>query len=1157
MMADEVPADARVQNDKHQIDPVLLRHSIELSRAAYTQDPISFLNENAGAGVIVEKLSKAQNNRFGGDLIVATVKSEEDNLPPTLYYAFCGTQNITDWWTNIDFAPISTCFGGIHGGFCHRVSMIPVAPALEHLRRHSDGKVCFTGHSLGGACATVLCARFLAENADVDLHKRVTCITFAAPMCGMESLAAIMKSNESVFHHVIDKDDIVPKLLSIPGIILEDSKTMLLEALQSMTNVVHASLKGTDVCKPLEAVKKSAMRTVVDALFPSAQAWMQFRPMGTYHVIDTSSIEAAGKVVTTPCSALSPEEFKSLLRWEGGLQIEPENFHAHNLGRYRTVLFSNKMLNQQEQMAPNERYEVRKVTDRCEPHITGCTITDGGLVEFHGTNLEWTMIVIVGKHGEAPLERRPVICSPTRLSVDGIDDKIAPNNLQELNCQTRDIFGTTCEIQSVRINNHFSRNIRCRKSPDELVFEIMPLAFTLRHASPLPGGSESKIIIKLRHLTQQFLKKIPIEFAFLSLSCGNEMSRTRAATLNQLGKVAAEPRPLMSQLMFKALKDAISATKKMVENCTDESLKDTTATVAALGTGVSYVVESHNQYLTLLGVGAAVVGGVAAGIAAVTSETAAMAAAAITAASIQPVLLALGTIGAAMAVAACAIPHITQLSELKELIGDLDRKFNELQTSSGRLDCPFLCGESICMDVTLKASGTRTAFLPIQEQLASVERRGVGDVEGTDEALRAVEDVCNQAGMVQEMICQAVSVLQYTTMDRGRTLGDSLLAPLMKSIFSAVVATVSLPVNTAKKVWKLGALMDNRETFHDAWYDARHVRTNFPDRYKKICCHFANLCDSEVTEDMDLFVIEERLYRALAPAHSILDQVPLKCRFLDENCNELKKFPSQIQPYLLSNLKSSSTVIFLLQLVIFNVQTKLLRNSICICVVAGESNSGKTTLLNKMPTLNGQVSKSGTTPEDRTTWPTVYCAKHPENDKHLGFVDLPGCDDKKTSLIMRTCVLIGDVVIYVRDHKRPAQGTDEFVNKVCNDMVTPGSLARRQLLCLNRVDEAFKTEEDEEEDNDDGRSDFQRVMDASRSFVQSCVIDHKKNRLPIVWSCEDHECIAQICCTSFRTSLKYRNKKNRDGLFLVSQDIFDWCTNDFKWPSAAGLQGRR
>lgn len=185
--------------------------------------------------------------------------------------------------------PHGTGFGSVHQGFFHRVCKIPLSPMLEFLRGHPGGRVCFTGHSLGGACSTILCSRFLTDNAHMDIHKRVFCVTFASPMCGLESLAATMKPYESVFHHYVDKADIVPKLLSIPGLILRQNVPTALESISgAVTLAVGDNVSEGDIAAQLRTVSKPDNRSLIKILCKTTEAWTKFQPMGIYHILNST-----------------------------------------------------------------------------------------------------------------------------------------------------------------------------------------------------------------------------------------------------------------------------------------------------------------------------------------------------------------------------------------------------------------------------------------------------------------------------------------------------------------------------------------------------------------------------------------------------------------------------------------------------------------------------------------------------------------------------------------------------------------------------------------------------------------------------------------------------------------------------------------------------
>lgn len=80
--------------------------------------------------------------------------------------AFCGTDQINDWLDNINAFQERALFGGFHRGFWKSLNDVwtPLYEQYSKLRSKKKRPLFLTGHSLGGAMATVAAAKLIHED---------------------------------------------------------------------------------------------------------------------------------------------------------------------------------------------------------------------------------------------------------------------------------------------------------------------------------------------------------------------------------------------------------------------------------------------------------------------------------------------------------------------------------------------------------------------------------------------------------------------------------------------------------------------------------------------------------------------------------------------------------------------------------------------------------------------------------------------------------------------------------------------------------------------------------------------------------------------------------------------------------------------------------
>lgn len=142
----------------------------------------------------------------------------DDETSSTRYLVIQGSESLASWQTNLSFDP--TKFEGL-GVLVHR-GIYEAAQGLyemvegeivEHIRKGSHARVCFTGHSLGGSLATLL-AMMLVKRGVVRASAVEGVVTLGAPCvvcCAGERLLTQLGLQERQFLNVVMHRDIVPR----------------------------------------------------------------------------------------------------------------------------------------------------------------------------------------------------------------------------------------------------------------------------------------------------------------------------------------------------------------------------------------------------------------------------------------------------------------------------------------------------------------------------------------------------------------------------------------------------------------------------------------------------------------------------------------------------------------------------------------------------------------------------------------------------------------------------------------------------------------------------------------------------------------------------------------------------------------------------------
>lgn len=128
--------------------------------------------------------------------------------------AFRGTENLTDWMTNMKLLKAAWKVGTVHAGFYQSLeSLWPEAIGrLESLRTNNQ-PIWITGHSLGGALATLAGATLDQQMPEYEI---AGIYTFGQPRVGDQIFAqSLDKGMKERFFRAVNNNDVVPRIPSM------------------------------------------------------------------------------------------------------------------------------------------------------------------------------------------------------------------------------------------------------------------------------------------------------------------------------------------------------------------------------------------------------------------------------------------------------------------------------------------------------------------------------------------------------------------------------------------------------------------------------------------------------------------------------------------------------------------------------------------------------------------------------------------------------------------------------------------------------------------------------------------------------------------------------------------------------------------------------
>jgi hypothetical protein len=274
-MADSLPSDSPI-----------VRSCLLLSTASYYTQQIE-----------VERFLETCRHNFSSIFLHVTADDDDGSYifaeqEDSVYLAIRGSFNKADWGTNFSAWPSITSAGTVHAGWYARSMKAPLGYLQWELNQGKS--VYITGHSLGGAVATLITSQLLnsLQMCDPVMGSpldRIHCVTFAAPLSmSSESARVHHAALGHKYTHFVYDGDIVPRIFTILQERMSGLNNTDLMAFLSLGRCL-AKGAGAGVSDlpvlPVESIAKflSTITRVITATVVG-----QYLPVGTYYLIRQS-----------------------------------------------------------------------------------------------------------------------------------------------------------------------------------------------------------------------------------------------------------------------------------------------------------------------------------------------------------------------------------------------------------------------------------------------------------------------------------------------------------------------------------------------------------------------------------------------------------------------------------------------------------------------------------------------------------------------------------------------------------------------------------------------------------------------------------------------------------------------------------------------------